>query len=114
MNAYIKKKPTLREKRKSLQRMFVSTTFRTVLLGVILLFGMLYLFKINTVSAQGFVISDLETRIVELERENKKLDVQIASYRSVQSIESRLNGVGLVSAGELQYVSSVGTSVARR
>ncbi len=68
----------------------------------------------NTVSAQGFVMSDLEKRIIELERENKKLDVQIASYRSVQSIESRLGGVGLVAAGELRYVNPVGTSVARR
>ncbi len=112
MNAYLKKKPTLREKRQAVKRVVVSKTFRGFLVASTLVFGVLYLFKINTVSAHGFVISELETKLVELERENKKLDVQIASHRSVQSIEARLGGLGLVVAGDIQYAKQVGTSIA--
>ncbi len=114
MNAYIKKKPTLREKRLAVQRWFVSTTCRALLLGCILVFGVLYLFKINTVSTQGFVISDLETKIEQLERDNKRLDVQVATNRSMKSIEERLQGMEFVAAGEMQYVHPVGTAVALR
>lgn len=114
MNAYIKSRPTLRQKRQAVQRWFVSTSCRAVLLGCMVLFGILYLAKVNSVSTQGLVISDLEDAIVELERDNKKLDVQIASYRSMQSVESRLGNMNLVAAGEKQYVTSVGTAVARR
>ena len=114
MNAYLKKKPTLREKRLSVQRWFVSTTCRGLLLGCIVVFGVLYLFKVNTVSTQGFVISDLEGQIIELERENKRLGVQIASHRSMKSVEERLQGMEFVAAGDMQYVTPVGTAVALR
>ncbi len=114
MNAYLKKKPTLRQKRLAVQRWFVSTTCRAFLLGCILVFGVLYLFKVNTVSTQGFVISDLEGQIIELERENKRLDVKIASNRSMKSVEERLQGMEFVAAGDMQYVTPVGTAVALR
>ncbi|HBB38534.1 MAG TPA: hypothetical protein DEP63_04180 [Candidatus Magasanikbacteria bacterium] len=109
----MKKKPTLREKKLAVQRWLVSTTFRTMLLGAIVLFGVLYLFKVNTVSTQGFVISDLEVEIQELERENQRLDVQIASYRSMHSLEARLESTDLVAASDMQYLIPVGTAVAR-
>ena len=114
MNAYLKKKPTLREKRLAVQRWCVSTTCRGLVLALIFVFGLLYLFKVNTVSTQGFVISDLESKIEQLERENKRLDVQIASGRSMKSIETRLEGMNLVVAADMQYVTPVGTAVARR
>jgi len=113
MNAYLKKKPTLREKRRAVQKWLVSTTFRSMLLVAIMVFGVLYLFKVNTVSSQGFVISDLQDTIVELERDNQRLDVQIASYRSMHSLETRLEGTDLVVATDLRYVTPVGTAVAR-
>jgi len=114
MNAYLKKKPTLRDKRRAVQRWFLSTTCRTLLLVGVVVLSVLYLLKVNTVSTQGFVINDLENSIVELERENKKLDVQIASHRSMKSIEDRLKGMTLVAVEDMQYVTPVGTSVALR
>ena len=113
MNAYLKKKPTLREKRRAVQTWLVSTTFRSMLLVAIMVFGVLYLFKVNTVSSQGFVITDLQDQIVELERENQRLDVQIASYRSMNSLEARPEGTDLVVASDIVYVTPVGTAVAR-
>jgi len=113
MNAYLKKKPTLREKRLAVQKWLVSTTFRSILLGGIVVFGVLYLVKVNTVSTQGFVISDLESQVQDLERENQRLDVQIASYRSMHSLEARLSDTDLVVATDMEYVTPVGTAVAR-
>lgn len=114
MNAYLKKKPTLRDNRLAVKRWFVSTTCRAMLLGCIALFGILYLFKVNAVSTQGFVINDLEGEIVELERENKRLGVQVASHRSMKSIEERLQGMEFVAVDDVTYITSVGTAVARR
>ncbi|PIR76033.1 MAG: hypothetical protein COU32_04310 [Candidatus Magasanikbacteria bacterium CG10_big_fil_rev_8_21_14_0_10_42_10] len=113
MNAYLKKTPTLREKRLAVQHWLVSTTFRSMLLVAIVIFGVLYLFKINTVSTQGFVISDLQDQVTQLERENKRLDVEVASHRSMNSIEGRLSGTNLVAVGDMQYVTPVGTAFAR-
>ena len=114
MNAYLKKTPTRRQRAQAFRKLFVSGTFRAGLLVCIALFGVLYLFEVNAVSTQGFAISDLEDTITVLEQENRKLNVQIASYRSMDSIESRLADMGLVNADNIVYVTPVGTAVARR
>ncbi len=114
MNAYLKQKPTLRQKKQALQKLIVSSSFRVGLIVMMILFGVLYVFQTNSVSTKGFEISDLERQIVELERENRKINVEIAEYRSMESIQNRITELNLVTVDSPEYLTPVGTAVALR
>ncbi|PIT86405.1 MAG: hypothetical protein COU33_03360 [Candidatus Magasanikbacteria bacterium CG10_big_fil_rev_8_21_14_0_10_43_6] len=114
MNAYLKKKTTIRERKQKLVRFMVSATFRMGLVVFIVLFGFLYIWQTNSISTKGYELSDLEQQIKQLERENRKLDVHVAEYSSMQNIQERLGGMNLVSADNIEYVTLVGTAVAQR
>lgn len=114
MNAYLKRKTTLREKKQKVTHVMVSTTFRLSLVGFIVVFGALYIWQTNTVSTKGYAISELEQQIKQLEHENRRLDVRIAEYSSMKSIEQRLGQISLVPADSVEYVSIAGTAVAKR
>ena len=59
-------------------------------------------------------MSDLERAIASLERETRSLDVQIAQYISMESIQERLLGMNMVPVSEISYAAPAGTAVARR
>jgi len=113
MNKY-KHKQTRRDKRLALKRWMVSTSFRAGLLAFTIVFGLLYVVQTSTVSTKGFVISDLQSELQTLEHETRALDVEIAKNRSMVSIQERLQGMDLVDARTVEYVTPVGTVVARR
>lgn len=92
----------------------VSASFRFGLIVFIVIFGFLYVWKTNSVSTKGYEISDLETHIKQLEQENRKLQVHIAEYSSMQSIQQRLAGADLVPTDHVEYVTLVGSTVAQR
>ncbi len=114
MNAYLKRKTTLREKKQKLTHFMVSASFRFGLIMFIGAFGFLYIWQINSVSTKGYEISDLEQQIKQLEQENRKIDVHIAEYSSMQSIQARLANADLVPVDNVEYITLVGTAVAQR
>lgn len=81
-------------------------------LGIV--FGIMYIVQTNSISTKGYEMSDLEEQITLLEQENQKLEFQIASNKSMKSIQSRLAGTELVVADSFQYGSLVGTAMAMR
>lgn len=96
------------------RKVMVSTTFRAMLAVFVVLFGFMYVWQTNTVSTKGYVISDLERQIQELEQETRRLEVDIAKHTSMRSIQDRLSEVDLVAAHTVEYVSVMGTAVAKR
>jgi cell division protein FtsB len=107
-------KQTCREKRMAIKRWIVSTSFKTGLMGMIAVFGVLYIMQMSSVSTKGFAISDLQKQVQTLENETRSLEVEISQYRSMGSIQERLKNMDLVAVGEIEYVTPVGTVVARR
>ena len=83
-----------------------------VCIGVV--FGIMYIVQMNSISTRGYEMSDLENQITLLEQENQKLEFQIASNKSMKSIQSRLVGKVFVAADTYQYGSLVGTAMAMR
>lgn len=106
--------PTMREQKFAVQALLVSTSFRIFLIAFALIVGVLYVIQTTGVSTRGYEISDLERRLTELERETKKLDVQIAEHRSMQSIEHRLAKLNMVPADKMVYVTGGAAAVAKR
>ena len=114
MNSYINKKQTLRQKKMAVKKWLVSATCRTGLMLFIVFFGLLYLLQTNTVSSKGYQLSDLEAKLLELEREDQKLDVEISKYRSMDYIQERLDNMDMVASDHVTYVHRPDTVVARK
>ncbi len=106
---------TLRQKRQAVRQWLYGTTFRALLLTVFLVFGLMYVVQTSSLSTKGYEINDLEKQIQVLEQENQRLELQIASNRSMNSIQERLVGLNMVEAGgSVEYVSLTGNAVAMR
>jgi len=105
---------TLRQQKEAIKKVVRGTTFRVALLCLCFVIGFLYIWQTNTVSTKGYVLTDLEQRIAELEYENRKLSVEIAEQSSLYSIQERLEHVSLVSVDHVDYVDMRGTAVAQR
>ena len=76
--------------------------------------GILYVFQTNTVATKGYDVAALQGEIRILKQETRKLDAEIASHRSMASIQARLEGKGFVSAGQPTYVVAGASAVALR
>lgn len=85
----------------------------TLIVGLVALSG-LYVFQTTAVSVKGYDMTDLEREMTRLRRDTQGLDVEIAKYRSMDSIKKRLPELQLVAASEVRYVNAVGSAVARR
>lgn len=114
MNTYTYKKPTMRQRRKAVRQWLVSTTFRAVLMTAVAVFGILYVVQTSSLSTKGYEISDIEKQIQVLEQDNQRLEFEIATNRSMQSIQDRLKDMNLIAMGDAKYVMPVGTAVALR
>lgn len=89
-------------------------SWRSVLLVMLVIMTGGYVFQTTAVSVKGYDLSDLEHQVSLLKRDTQAVDVQIAEYRSMDSIHKRLPELNLVAATEVSYVSAMGTAVARR
>jgi len=114
MSPFLREKKTLRDNKLAIQKWMLSTSFRFVLLSLLVVFGIMYVVQTSSASTKGFEMNDIKKQITSLERENQELQYKIANYRSMQSIKERLKGMDLVVATDVQYVKTVGTAVAMR
>lgn len=114
MDSYTQKKQTLRQKKEAIRSVLVSTSFRVGLGICVVIFGFMYVLQTNTVSAKGYQMTDLERQIRILEKETRRLDVEIAQHTSISNLESRLAQTNLVVATDVKYMTLAGTAVAKR
>ena len=114
MNSYKKKKQTLREKKEALNKLLFSTSFRVSVGIFVLIFGVLYILKTTSVSTKGYMISDLEKQVATLEYENRKMDVEVAKLKSMQSLQDRIASTDLVVVANVDYLNILDGSVAVR
>ncbi|MBI4993059.1 MAG: hypothetical protein HZC26_02905 [Candidatus Magasanikbacteria bacterium] len=97
-----------------MKRWFLSATCRFVFGSLVVVFGVMYVAQTNAISTKGYTMNDIEKQIQALEQENQKLEFEIANYRSMQSIQSRLTNLDLVASENIKYVTLTGSAVARR
>ncbi len=114
MNAYARKKTTLKDKRESIRKIVLGRTFRMVLSCLMFAVGILYMWQVNTVSAKGYVISDYEKKVTQLERETRSLDVEIARHTSIKTVRERLSESHYEPVANAQYAVLASEVVAKR
>jgi cell division protein FtsL len=91
-----------------------SVALKSILVVFVVVIGVGYIGKINNTSTKGYVIQDLEERVKELQKENQRLSVEAAEHSSMQNVKKRVDQIGMEQAEDVQYLTPVGSVVARR
>lgn len=73
-----------------------------------------YLAQVNAVSGKSERMRGLEREIAELKEEREKLELMVATERSMRSVEERVKTLGMVPAAEIEYVAPTAPVVAKR
>ena len=66
-------------------------SFLMVGIGIVFMFGLLYLSQSNSIAVKGASLTDLENRKNELEEERDRLQIEATRLQSLQEIEKGLN-----------------------
>jgi hypothetical protein len=78
-------------------------------LCLIAIMGAFYLVQVNRATTKGYEIRDLEKRINVLEEDTRKAELEVAELQSLDSIEQRMETLGMVPVERIQYVKVPGT-----
>lgn len=84
-----------------------------IALGVLALFAG-YLVLNNSATEKGFTIRSMEKRINELQNQRQKLDLSVVTDESMDSLDGKIQGLGLVPVTEVDYMNGGSGSVAVR
>lgn len=83
-----------------------------IILGLFILgVAVAYLVQINGMATFGFELQKLEERAIELERINKKLELEVAELRSLSRITATSHKLGMAGVDKIEYISSERSSV---
>jgi hypothetical protein len=82
--------------------------------ALVLTFLVGYLLQVNAISSKGFQIRSLENQISVLKESGDKLELKLAQEQSVQSVEEKVRGMGMIPTPEVQYISAISPVVAQR
>lgn len=73
-----------------------------------------YLGLNNQLAQKGFAVRQLEREIAVLQDEREKLNLSVVENQSMESLNSRVGGLGMVPVTAVDYVEDVSGSVAVR
>jgi cell division protein FtsB len=94
--------------------MFDSVWVRIILVACIFSLIVLQVLATSRSSTAGYTMNEYQAHIQQLKQENQRLDVEIATYRSMANIQQRLEGTSFVATAGAQFITLVGSDVARR
>jgi cell division protein FtsL len=74
------------------------------ILALIVVFGFLYLFQINSLGTRGYEIRQLEQKIQVLQEDNKKLQITSSGLSSITRIQEQAENLRMVPANNVIYI----------
>lgn len=105
--------PLMREKKVDINVRKVVRCNIGILLTVLVL-GVWYLAQINILATKGYAMKGLEKQIASLEKEHKKLELQIAKDSSMESLKGHIDRLQLVRSDRIEYLETQhGVAVAK-
>ena len=72
------------------------------------LFGLMYLFQVNSLATTNYDIKKLERQLLDLKETNKRFELEAAHLKSIQSVEETVKTLNLVPSGSVRYVQDSG------
>lgn len=109
MPTYLRK-----EQKQHLRDFIVGTTSRVILLLLFVGLAITYVVQTSVISTKGYDIDSLRREVASLEKEDRQRQIQIAEYQSLQRVAAKVQELGMVPAGDVEYLHPVGSSVAKR
>ena len=88
-------------------------TLNIVVVALIVVIGVSYLVQINSLATKGYQIEELENRITELQQEQADLELEALSLQSMGVVKEKVDNLGMVLAGESDYLQPTPVAVAR-
>ncbi len=105
---------TMRQKKLEMRKFFFTTSFRIGLLACIAILGVLNVVQIARISTTGYQVNDLQQTIQSLKQEHKKIEVAIATYQSLEHIQTRVQTLNMVPVTERTYIQIPERIVAKK
>lgn len=85
------------------------TSYSIITLSLLfIIFSLFYLFQVTGGTVIGFEKQKLETALMELQKENDKLEVQVAELNT----SNQTRGVGMVQVDTIEYLTAADNNVA--
>jgi len=107
--------PELNKKQKfftGCKKCFTPGKMATMAVTLVLLTTGFYLAQTNSSATQGYRIDELEGRIREMQRVNKKLNLEYIELQSMANLVERVDEMDLVAVGDVRVIDSLGSVVA--
>ena len=109
----------LNKKRSKIRRRTVSqkakeSKFTVSMFTVVLICtaGLLYVFQISGVATKGYEIENYEKTLSELQRENQKMQIEIADLKSMGNLENESEKLRAINYKDIIYITSISSAVA--
>ena len=87
---------------------------RTVLIVVVVFFGAGYIMKTASTASTGYQINELEKDVSTLREDIKKIEVDIAEYSSLASVQNRLKNMNMINVNTLSFHDDSNGIVAKK
>ena len=112
MTKYLNKKNKIKKKtisQKIRESKFTVSMFAGVLVCAA---GLIYISQISGVATKGYEIGNYEKTLFELQRDNKKMLVEMADLKSMNNLENESGKLSVINYEEINYITSVSSAVA--
>lgn len=80
-----------------------------ILSGVVIFFGVFYLYQVNNLATKGYEIREMESKIATLNDANRKNKIYEMELRSMHNIEKEMQDLNLVSPTNITYLDMNGS-----
>ena len=75
-----------------------------VMVSFVIFCSAFYLFQVNDLAMKGYEIRDLENKIAQLEKDNKKMEIREMELRSMYAVEKFAPDFNLVNPVNVSYL----------
>jgi hypothetical protein len=73
-----------------------------------------YICQTSAAAGSGYEMNELQNKVEAMEEEIQKIDVQIAEFSSMPSLEKRLARMNMVSVASIKYIRPTGPAFAKK
>ena len=101
-------KPLTKAKPKVPHRRQIANLVGYGIVSMFCLLGLAYLIQTNNLSTKGYEIKKIEQRLLELKETNKRLELEVASLKSAQNLETDTRTLNLVPVLQLSHEAENG------
>lgn len=95
-------------------KIFTLQIFNKVLFFFIVVAGVYYFTGINDLTVKGFKLQEAKQKINSLNEENKVMAQKMTTLESYSNLSERVKTLGMVAAGNVDYITAESGVVAKR